>query len=129
MKSKDNNLDLDEWKDTFSQHLIEVIFKCLLEEERERGVAFSQEIAITFLTRFLGGIIYNTLEHKPMGFSKSNGKEQYEYTSKQYAHMKHQIENAVAAGFQGAMTTYSKMPVDFYCQVKTVPEPTNKMVN
>lgn len=121
--------DLDKWKDEFSQHLIEVIFKSLLMEEQDRGVAFSQEVAITFLARYVGGIIYNALEHKPSGFKDLTGKEQFDYTSEQYASLKHQVENAVAAGFQGAMTTYSKMPVDFYCTVKAVEEPNSKLVN
>lgn len=129
MSMADKHKDLDKWKDEFSQHLIEVIFKSLLAEEKERGVSFSQEIAVTFLARFVGGIIYNALETKPHGFKDLTGTEQFDYTSTQYAELKRQVENAVASGFQGAMTTYSKMPIDFYCQVKAVPEPEGTLVN
>lgn len=124
-------MSLTEWKEAFSQHLIDVIFKCLLEEEKERGVAFSQGVAISFLSRFIGGLVYNTLDHSTRSIQKLDltGKEQFDYTSKQYTEIKLSVENAVAAGFQGAMTTYSKMPIDFYCQVKTVPEPESKVVN
>lgn len=127
--SSDDIKDLDKWKDEFSQHLIEVIFKSLLMEEQERGVVFSQDIAVTFLARYIGGLIYNALEHKPTGFSGLTGKEQFDYISEQYADLKRRVEDAVAAGFQGAMSTYSKMPVDFYCKIKAVEEPASKLVN
>jgi len=53
-------------------------------------------------------------------------EEMLNFAMKNFAALKVSIQESVAAGFQGAVSTFSGQQVDYYCQVKPIPEPINK---
>lgn len=83
-----------------------------------------RELSMTFLASFIGSIVYAVLKEKPV--KSKDMKDALDFTANNFLELKIGMQNAMAAGFQGAMQEYSGKSVEYYCQVKTVPEPVNK---
>ena len=125
-KKKDEDLTNEEWKEKFAKHLLAVTFKCIEEEEKARGVEFADGLAVSFVAGFTGALIYHILNRQHPDNTKVK-KELYNFVSTNYSDIKLKVENAVAAGFTGALSSYSGKQVEYYCQVKVVPEPANTL--
>lgn len=124
-KKKDDDLTQEEWQEKFSTHLLKVVFKCIADEEKNRGEEFADNLGTAFIAGFVGSLVHHVLARRPpVGTSK---QKTYEYVAAQYADIKSNIEGAVAAGFSGSLSKYSGKEVEYYCQVKIVPEPINKL--
>jgi hypothetical protein len=84
-------------------------------------------VAATLVSRFVGALVYRTLTEEQ---AINQTKEQHEaFIMKNAADLKNQIQNAVAAAFQNAMSAFSGQPVEYYCQIKVVPEPKSTTLN
>lgn len=84
-------------------------------------------VAATLISRFIGALVYRTLS-EPQTLNKTS-KEHEDFVMKNTAELKTQIQNAVSAGFQNAMTAFSGENIEYYCQIKVVPESTSKAIN
>jgi len=111
-----------QWADEFSQMLVDETFK-LLDAQTKNGKAATKEVASIFVARFTGVLLYRTLTDSNDIKDKN---ELYLHTSKNFSDLKSKLQDAVAAGFSGAMSKFTKKHVEYYCQVKPVPEPINK---
>lgn len=56
-------------------------------------------------------------------------EELHKLTQDSFATMKFSIQEAVALGFTDAMSSYAGKHLEYFCQVKTVPEPTGKVAH
>ena len=88
-----------------------------------------RQIYTHFLGKVVSGIVFQAVADVPEEIEKASKQEQYEWAHGSYTDAKTRIQDAVAAGFQGAMEIYSGVHTEYYCQVKVVPEPTNKLSN
>lgn len=87
----------------------------------------SRFVAATFIARFVGAMVYRTLtEDQALNKTKA---EHEAFVMKNVADLKNQVQNAVAAAFQNAMSAFSGQPVEYYCTIKIVPEPPTNTVN
>jgi hypothetical protein len=116
-------ISLDEYREAVAKHLLEKIFKLLLTEEQKYGNVFVLKVVDKLVTGIIGGMLYRELTMTPPLLEK---EEQYEFTKAAFSKYKSGVQEAVALAFQGAMTQWSGKSVEYYCQVKPVPEPTNK---
>lgn len=94
---------------------------------RAYGPKEARFAAATVIARFVGALVYRTLTEQP-AINKSPGEHEA-YVMKNMADLKNQLQNAVAAGFQNAMTAFSGNTVEYYCLIKPVPEPSSNTVN
>lgn len=87
--------------------------------------AISSKIAIMFLARFVGTLLYRSLA-APSPDSCKTKEAKSNFTLQNFAKVKAAVQEAIAAGFSGAMHTYVGEPMEYYCQVKPVGPPVNK---
>lgn len=116
---------LQNYKEQMSKHMVTEVLQFLEKQKQDHGIEVSKQLSISFLACVLGALIMQVLNEKPKkkGYT---GTELYNFTSKNFATYKLEIQDAVAAGFQGAFNTFSGRTVEYYCQVKPVSEPVNK---
>ena len=82
-------------------------------------------LALSFLARFTGILLYKSLsDDVPRRLRKKEDKAAY--TIKTFSATKVAVQESVAAAFTGALQMYSGMPVEYYCQVRTVGSAANK---
>lgn len=108
-------LSIEEWTENLIRTLIMENIKLLAEEEKRLGAHYKGHLFTSFLASFVGALLYKTVEGK----AKS---------SKAFVTMQGLVEDAVAAGFSGAVTQATGKSAEYYCQVKVVPEPSSKEV-
>lgn len=82
------------------------------------------EITITYLSIYIGSLVYKSLTMTPG--KKMSKAALLEYTHKNFQNMKENIQNAVSAAFKSALETYSGREADYYCHVAPIGEPVNK---
>lgn len=106
--------------------LVNENFKLLDSQTKSRGGGKAAKfVAMTFLARFIGIFIYRVLTDKKEGTKE----EACKYAIDNLADAKSKLQDAVAAGFQGAMTTFAGKQIEYYCQVKIVPPVISKHQN
>lgn len=82
---------------------------------------------VLFLKLFIEALVTKVLDDRAV---KSLPKqEQFNVVKKNYETLKLCIQEAVAVGFQDAIQRFAKMPIEYYCLIKTVPEVTNNRVH
>lgn len=106
----------------FAQILVDSTFKLI--EGRCKTVKQTNHVTTVFIARFMGTLLYKSLTHKP---DTVLSKEQLvKFTTNNFSEMKTSVQEAIAAAFSGAMHTFTKIPIEYYCQVKPVPPAINK---
>jgi flagellar motor component MotA len=90
-----------------------------------QGNALSGKIAVMFLARFTGMLIYRSLA-APAPDSCKTKEEKYNFTSQNFAKVKQATQEAIAAAFSGAMHTFVGKPMEYYCLIKPVGPAVNK---
>lgn len=119
------NKDLDQYRSDLTQNIVTEIFKILDKEKKELGIDFSEEVLLSVLASIISTSIHKVLNSKTKNLSD---KEKELIISKLYLDAKTNIENAIGAGFSTAFSDFVGTEVDFYCEVKAVPEPVNKLL-
>ncbi len=109
--------DQDEWTQIFIRTVVIENIKLLSDEEKRLGPQYRGHLFSSFLASYVGALAYT-----PLNSTKS-------VTSKSFLMIKSIVEEAVSAGFTGAVAQALTDKLEFYCQVKTVPEPQSKKVN
>lgn len=115
------NIKFEEQAEIFSQYMVEEMCKLLKAHAPDKfGVMMS-----AFLATFVGNMVYKKLQEKPE--TAMSKEDLFKFTKDNFIGVRMQVQEAVAAGVSGAMTTYSGKHVEYYCQVKPVPEPISKL--
>jgi len=107
--------------DQLALELVTETFKLI---DGQGGVA-STQVAVNFLARFAGTLVYRSLKQQAPTTCKTP-EEMVQFTGRNFAGMKVCVQEAISAAFSGAMKTYAGQDIEYYCQVKPVPEPLNK---
>ena len=85
-----------------------------------------KEVYTQALAKTVSGLVYGSLIEPPRKVVQEGKKAHIKWMESSFLDAKARIQAAVAAGFQGAIKAYSDMDVEYYCEVKLVPEPLNK---
>lgn len=117
-------LDLNEWVDNFSTFMADEALKMLRAQGHKKGPEVFKALVIHFLARVMTSTIYDVLLERPA--DKMSKKELIEYNKKAFSDFKENMQEAVAMSFGTAMEHYSGKKIEYYCQVRPVPEPLNK---
>lgn len=124
MSNLPQNPDFQKWADNYCQEIVNATFRLFAAQARNRGGGNTARfLAMLFLAKFVGSIVLSVLNEKP---STTSEEENYKHSVKTFSDIKLKIQEAVAAGFTGAMTVFTGHQVEYYSQIKTVPEAANK---
>jgi hypothetical protein len=126
---KKQPLDVNEWLEDYSAFMADEAMKLLKAQGKKKGDHEYKALVTLFVYRILATVLIDTLHERPESFSGATNDELFEANKKAYGDVKHQIQEAVGMAFTTAMSHYSGRVVDFYCQVKPVPEVQNGLSN
>ena len=113
-----------EFTDEFSKQLTIVATELTKQVEEEFGMRTADNATASFLATFIGVMVKRRLNRpNPL---KLPAEKQCNLVMSDYNDFKIKIQNSIALGFQDAMSQWSGKSVEFYCQIKPVPEPINK---
>lgn len=120
-------VSFQQWAEDFSVLLTNETFKLIDSKNKSNGPEAGRYVATTYLARFVGTLLFRTLtERNQLNTTK---EEQEDFVMKNAAELKTAIQEAVSMGFQSAMTQFSGRQIEYYCQIKPVPEPVSNKVN
>lgn len=117
-------LSLDEAVKDAAENLVNENVRILNTYTATLGAERTNIVALTFLKGLVATLLYKVLKQNPGPlYSK---EEVHDLVQKEFGEMKLNVQDAVSGGFQHAMSMWSGMHVEYYCQVRPVPEPLNK---
>lgn len=125
MKSNTQYISIDDWISAYSKTMALELIGLIDGQRKEKGDLVGKALTLQFLAAFTAASVVRSLGNQREGTSA----EQFEAASKGFLEHKVSVQDAVAAGFSGAMREYSGKSVDYYCQIKVVPEVVSKSVN
>lgn len=112
--------DFQEYASDLGELMSEDVFK-MIERQTGTNKEAAKYIQAMFVSRFVQMVVASALEEN----KHVSDKELLKVMSE----TKMALQNAVAAGFQNAMTEFSGRQVEYYCQIKVVPEPVSNKLN
>lgn len=121
------NKDFNKWAESYCTGLAVNTFKTIDKESNGLGNDAVMFMSTMFLARFVGGLIYRALNEKKS--LNLVGETQEDFTLRNINNLKNQVQEAVASGFQNAMSAFSGQPLEYYCQIKPVPDMISEKVN
>lgn len=122
-----NESDIERLKIEFSSRMVDHVAKAIISEGKANPELSRNELHLHFIACYLGSLVYTRLLEKPKGKGKRGGVAEYDHALKNFNELKVGTQDAVAKAFQGAMSTFAGQTVDYYCQIKVIPEPVNKL--
>lgn len=117
----DENEKLQEqWGDELAKILALESFKLINAQEKIYGPAFVETVQMSLIASFVCALVITSLNEQNPGVSNAQMEKIVE---SKFLNTKGLIANAVAAGFQGAMQTFTGRPCEYYCNVGAASEP------
>jgi hypothetical protein len=116
---------MEEFAADFAQDNIEEIFKQIASYEYKYGKEFSENLTFNFIASFIGAMVYQELKQRKKG---STVDEAYERASETFMRLKSKTQQAVAAGFQSSINTFTGKNIEYYCKIEPIPEPPTKVI-
>lgn len=103
---------------------VNALMKFLNKHKKESGPDFALNLSYNILAAYIGAIVYQALDMKPT--EKLGQKEMLEFVQHNFLATKILVQNSVSSGMAGAVSSYAKQPMEYYCTIKTVPPVANK---
>lgn len=115
--NRENTLNV--WAEREANALVVKVFEACAKVSRAKGEDANSLLLKVFLTRFVGALVFKTLAN-----AAQEGGENH--TQHRFALVKLDIQEAVGLAFQQATRVYSGRQLDYYCDIKLLPEVINK---
>lgn len=122
---KTSNMVLDSWVEEFALHIANESIKLVEEIGKPKGA--EKQLASKFMQYYVEKMIVNAF--KDVEGKKMNQIEVFELAKNNYLAVKQEIQEEVARGFERAFKNFLGQSVEYYCQIKLVPEVANKEMN
>lgn len=113
-----------QWSTQVSQLMVRECFRVMSKQGKEGELV--RYVAKEFLYNFIGNLAMQTLEEGPPKKDPSK-KEELDFVLGSFSSLKDQIQSSVGQAFGDAMSDFTGQDVEYYCQIKPIPEPTNRM--
>lgn len=101
--------------------LVTSTFKILNARKSTRS-NIEMQPELYFLSLYIKAMVDGSLRDKIPTKSK---EERYQAIKDSFEKTKFSIQEAIAIAFQTSMRNHANTPVEYYCQIKPVPEPVN----
>ena len=109
---------------TFVRNIVEESFRLLDAYYQEDK---TQHLRLKFLTMMLSQVILDSLSFKPD--APCSREELYEYTKRNFEKIKLDLQTLIAVSFEQALLKYSGKFIEYFVQIRPVPEPVSKTMN
>ena len=119
--------EFQSWSEDLANDMVTRTMKYIDSTVEKKGgdtEAAAQFLCLMFIARFIGVMLFRCLSRD--GKPQLTRDEEYKQTTKSMGMLKAHIQEAVSLGFSGAMTTFTGKQIDYYCQIRPVPEAMGK---
>lgn len=116
----------EDWIIQCSKHLVEENFKWLDKQVSIKGAEAVDTLLINFIACLIGATLHKTLTSLPKELENDTQKA-HDYLCDAFLDVKIRLQDAVAMGFTGALSEFSRKKVDYYCTVKPMGPVANKL--
>ncbi len=122
---KKNKIELtvQEWAENFSAPVIANILVLLRAEEKSMGPKCKNELVSTFLAGYVAATMYQSLTTTEG--VKMTKEQRYSTTMTEFSQAKSRLAEAISMGFTMAMKNFSGKSIEYYCDIRPIPERTN----
>jgi hypothetical protein len=122
-------LDLNEWVDNFSTFMADEALKMLNAQGQKKGPEVQRALLFHFLARIITSSVYDALNDRGNLDSSASKKQVFEFTKKNFSDFKESLQDTIAMSFQTAFSHYAGRDMEYYCQIRPVPDPLSNKVN
>lgn len=119
-------MEEQEYVTKHSRHMVEQVLQYIEKQQKAKDAKTSTSILMHFIAGLTSAIVFSSLKSQPKDEKPMSNKQLHDFVMKSFLDTKLSMQEAVAAGFQGGMNTFSGQNIEYYCCIKTVPEPLNK---
>lgn len=111
------------------QQTAEDLLKDMLESVFQYGAVLGPHAQLGLMETLISGLIasYATMALPEKPDSRLPPDKNKEIATKRYKELKDNLEAAIATGFGTAVQAATKWDIEYYCVLKMVPEPQNKI--
>lgn len=113
-------LTVDEYTERLAIDMTDEVFKFVNFYEDKLGTGTGQILIASFLRDFIKQLVFNALNAHVEA-------RDFQATMKAFAEIKTLVQDAVAQSFSEGVESFSGKPMDYYCDIKPVPKPVNKL--
>lgn len=121
-KSYAQTMTVEDALDQYSRAMaydMEALFK-----SQELGADVARLFVLSSVREMVRVLIVNALENIPKNLTSK--QDRYEHAYSNFSEVKADVSDYVAQGFQKAFKLWSGVDTEYYCQIKTMPQPDHK---
>lgn len=119
-----NSIVLKSYIEEFASMMAVESYKLIKLESKNNKNKVDRDISTKFLKHFIKKIVFDSLTE--LTNKNMSSKEAYTVTKASFLDIKVKIQEEVARGFEEAFLHYTGQQIDYYCDVRVIPEPINK---
>lgn len=110
--------------DIVSTQITDVMINMFHQVIKEKGIIFVTEVRIATIGKLIAGIAYDTLA-SATGKKYSTDEKAAKALLEDYSMIKGRIQEVIGAGMSSAIQTFTGKGIEYYCQIKIIPEPSS----
>lgn len=119
---KIETINLNDYATEVSRKLTVKAIQDIEEAVKGVGPELVHDLTLHFIAHFVGAAVYRVLTEKRTGTKKEITLQ----VQDEFAAFKFGVQDSIALAFQGAMSSYSRINIDYYCKILPVPPMTSK---
>lgn len=115
------------WMEEIADMMVVESLKIIDSKTKKDGDEAFRQVSAKFIERLIASLMYKTLTEESK--LKLPSKALEDLHIKNANDMKLALQDSVSQGFQYAMTAYSGRTMEYYCQIKLVPQQLSTKIN
>lgn len=117
---------MNTWVEDYAKFIADESLKLVKAVASPKSEAIVKKLSRQFLGFYVESLVYDSLmEYK---IKNLKGEKAYQYSLQELAQVKTDIQDQIAKAFENSFKRYAGQFVEYYVQIKVVPEPKNKEV-
>ncbi len=118
---------MEEWINNTSQSLVMQNFDIIKEFSKNHELAVLNKLLAVFIQQFIEISVTNTLgAHEEEFVTK---EQRYSYVTENFNNLKQLLQAHIGDAFTKSMNEFSLQELEYYCQIKLVPEQKSLLSN
>ncbi len=118
---------VDKREQSLARNLAASVLRGVIDTTKEWNPGAGDRVTSMFLASFLQLLVQKALQEIPDNVFTPD--ELFHFSKLGLAETKVLVQNSIAAGFQKATSNFTGQDVEYYCQVRVVPEPVSRTIN
>jgi hypothetical protein len=116
----------EQWGGQFQAAIVAEVYRLLNEQEQVYGAHWGKLVEVNVIAGIISAAVYRCISERTLGVKDT--AQQTEINREKYRELKHAIQEAVSAGFEGAFRTHTgDHGIEYSCQIQLVPKPVNEL--